>query len=80
VPLHEIQHPIPRIVARVLPLRERAVEEAVRRSLVDVLLVSDLGRGELALELTGLLGGGRLVGAGDQDQQGMNGSLRLGRP
>src|SRR3954465_4150379 len=33
--LHEVQHSPPRVVAGVLPLGERAVEEAVRRTLVD---------------------------------------------
>src|SRR5713226_1490583 len=48
--LYESQDPAPGVVARVLPLLEGAVEEAVRRCLVDVHLVRHLRLGQLLVE------------------------------
>src|SRR5712664_2705627 len=67
--LDESQDAAPGVVAGVLPLLERAVEEAVGRSLVDVHLVRHLRLGELAVELDKRLSGARGIGAGDQQKE-----------
>src|SRR6266850_7487722 len=45
--LDEPEHPAPGVVARVFPLGEAAVEEAVRGAVVDVHLVGHPGAGEI---------------------------------
>src|SRR5207253_879011 len=67
--LHEGEHAPPGVVARILPLLVGAVEEAVRRPFVHVRLIRRARRRQLPLEILVLLRRGRLVGAGDQDQQ-----------
>src|SRR5207248_4743177 len=69
VSLDEVEHPAPRVVAGVLPLGETAVEEAVRRVLVNVRLDRDAGGLELPHELLRLLQGRSRIRAGDHHQQ-----------
>src|SRR5262245_30989384 len=67
--LHKVQHSPPGVVASLFPLLVAAVEEAVRRVLVDVRLVRYAGRGELLAELPVLLGGRGAVGARDHEHE-----------
>src|SRR5258708_14346528 len=64
--LDESQDAAPGAVAGVLPLLERAVEEAVGRSLVDVHLVRHLRLRELVVELDVRFTSDRRVAAGEQ--------------
>ena len=69
VALDELEHARPGVLGRAGELVPLAVEEAVRRALVDDQLVLDARVGERSLEGLVVLGGDVLVGTGLQREQ-----------
>src|SRR5438309_2373270 len=67
--LDEGQHAPPSVIAGLLPLFVRPVEEAVRSALVDVHLVRDTDLGQLAVEVDELFPWRGGVGARDKQKQ-----------